>query len=600
MGVVGSISIAERGEKANSSGSIGSPVLLDWAFILGLSSLFLVPVTAQPSVLVPITAICALYVLALVEPWRKSPNEDKAPPLKKRVAVVGAGPSGIAAVKEFVAAGQDVTCFEAADSVGGLFARCYDRAVLTSSAAITAFSDFPPDPVEHRHFTKDEYKTYLEKYVDNFAIRPLIHLRTRVERANYDPAQGGWCLQVSQDNGASEEVGPFDTLVVCSGLNQVPNLPDVDSTAFTGQVLHSKDYINAKSFAGKRVVVVGLGETSADVVAEIAEVAASVTLSLRRGAYVIPRINRLTGFPNDYDSNRLRYSLPKWAHNLAVSIRDRALAHWGNAEPKDRYRLELLRKPGTPAPMNQFATKSDNFIQAIESGRCRVAAGLAAFTSEGVTLADGEQVAADVVLFATGYRAQGYRFLQDSSTPRCPSELWHLMYSPEHRERLVFIGYARPAIGAIPPIAEIQARYAALVTSGQRVLPTPEVMAREWRERLSARAISFNEPRIVALVDWIPYMDHLAEKIGCRVRARDLLLRPKLAWLLATGTMMVAQYRLTGPDAKPELAERSLQLPGGMRPVDKLWFIGFHALVAVTALWEALPGRRRYRHCGLI
>jgi hypothetical protein len=95
-------------------------------------------------------------------------------------------------------------------------------------------------------------------------------------------------------------------------------------------------------------------------------------------------------------------------------------------------------------------------------------------------------------------------------------------------------------------------------------------------------------------------MDHLAEKIGCRVRARDLLLRPKLAWLLATGTMMVAQYRLTGPDAKPELAERSLQLPGGMRPVDKLWFICFHALVAVTALWEALPGRRRYRHCGLI
>ena len=365
MGVEGGISIAERGEKANSSGSTGSPVLLDWAFILGLSSLFLVPVTAQPSVLVPITAICALYVLALVEPWRKSPNDDKAPPLKRRVAVVGAGPSGIAAVKEFVAAGQDVTCFEAADSVGGLFARCYDRAVLTSSAAITAFSDFPPDPVEHRHFTKDEYKTYLEKYVDNFAIRPLIHLRTRVERANYDPAQGVWCLQVSQDNGASEEVGPFDTLVVCSGLNQVPNLPDVDSTAFTGQVLHSKDYINAKSFAGKRVVVVGLGETSADVVAEIAEVAASVTLSLRRGAYVIPRINRLTGFPNDYDSNRLRYSLPKWAHNLAVSIRDRALAHWGNAEPKDRYRLELLRKPGTPAPFLQVTFAANAVVTSV-------------------------------------------------------------------------------------------------------------------------------------------------------------------------------------------------------------------------------------------
>jgi dimethylaniline monooxygenase (N-oxide forming) len=600
MGVGGDTIKPGEGEEIGFSGSPGSPVMLDWLLLFGPVSLFLLPVAAEPSVLAPITAICALYVLALVEPWRKGPDNDKGPPLKRRVAVVGAGPSGIAAVKEFVAAGQDVTCFEAADSLGGLFARCYDRAVLTSSAAITSFSDFPPDPVEHRHFTKDEYKTYLEKYVDHFAIRPLIHLRTRVEKADFDPAQDGWQLQVSHANGQSETVGPFDTLVVCSGLNQVPNLPAVDSTPFQGQVLHSKDYRNAATFAGKRVVVVGLGETSADVVAEIAEVAASVTLSLRRGAYVIPRINRLTGFPNDYDSNRLRYSLPKWAHNLAVSIRDSAYVRWGNGEAKDRFRLELLRKPGTPAPMNQFATKSDNFIQAIESGRCRVAAGLAAFTPEGVALADGEQIDADVVLFATGYKAQGYSFLQDSSTPRCPSELWHLMYSPEHRERLVFIGYARPAIGAIPPIAEIQARYAALVTSGQRALPTKEEMARELEERLSARAVSFNEPRIVALVDWIPYMDHLAEKIGCRVRARDLLLRPRLAWLLATGTMMVAQYRLTGPDAKAELAERSLELPGGMRPVDKLWFIAFHGLVAVTALWEALPGRRRYRHCGLI
>lgn len=588
------------GRNENNLFGGGSPVLLEWLFLIGPLSVVLLPVAAGPSILVPVTAVCALYVLALFEPWRKGSHQQKASPKKKRVAVVGAGPSGVAAVKEFVAAGHDVTCYEAADSVGGLFARCYDRAVLTSSAAITAFSDFPPDPVEHRHFTKDEYKTYLERYVDHFEIRPLIQLRRRVERANYDPEQGGWLLQVSQVDGVSEAVGPFDTLVVCSGLNQVPNLPPIDSTLFTGQVLHSKDYRNAIPFTGKRVVVVGLGETSADVVAEIAEVAASVTLSLRRGTYVIPRINPLTGYPNDYDSNRLRYSLPKWAHNLAVSIRDRALARWGNSEPKDRFRLELLRRPGTPAPMNQFATKSDNFIRAIESGRCRVAAGLAAFTPEGVTLTDGEQVAADVVLFATGYKAQGYSFLHDSSTPRCPSELWHLMYSPEHRERLVFIGYARPAIGAIPPIAEIQARYAALVTSGQRALPTPEVMEREFEQRLSARAISFNEPRIVALVDWIPYMDHLAEKIGCRVRANDLVLRPRLAWRLATGTMLVAQYRLTGPDANAELAERSLQLPGGMRPVDKLWFIAFHGLVAVTALWEALPGRRRYRHCGLI
>ncbi|MFN9546080.1 MAG: NAD(P)-binding domain-containing protein [Cyanobacteriota bacterium] len=576
------------------------PALASWSLILVPVGLFIFPVVTAPWVLLPIGGAITLYVLALLEPWRRRQVALEAPSLKRRVAVVGAGPSGIVSVKEFTAAGHDVTCFEAGHSVGGLFSRCYDRAVLTSSAAVTAFSDFPPDPIEHRHFSKSEYVDYLDRYVDHFDIRSKIRLQQRVERAHFDEASGSWSLNISGEDGHSETVGPFDTLVVCSGLNQVPNLPVADSKPFRGEVLHSKDYRNASSFAGKRVVVIGLGETSADVVAEIAEVASSVVLSLRRGAYVIPRINPLTGYPNDYDSNRLRYALPKWAHNLAVTVRDRAQARWGAVSSKDRQRLELLKKPGTPPPMNQFATKSDNFINAIESGRCRIAAGFVNFTAEGVSLADGEQVAADVVLFATGYKAQGYSFLEGSSMPSCPSQLWHLMYSPQHREHLVFVGYARPAIGAIPPIAEIQARYAALVTSGQLALPNAEEMARECDERLSARAVSFDEPRIVALVDWIPYMDHLADKIGCRPRLEKLLLRPRLAWRLATGTMLVAQYRLHGPDANPALAEQSLEIPGGMPLLDKLWYLAIHGLVAIAALWEALPSRRRYRHCGLI
>jgi dimethylaniline monooxygenase (N-oxide forming) len=315
---------------------------------------------------------------------------------------------------------------------------------------------------------------------------------------------------------------------------------------------------------------------------------------------VIPRINPRTGYPNDYDSNRLRYALPKWAHNLAVTICDRAWARWGDARSSDRRRVELLRIPGTPPPFHQFATKSDNFIAAIERGRCRIAGAFVGFSPDGVVLAGGEKVPADVVLFATGFKATGYDFIDAEAVPACPSQLWHLMYSSEHRERLVFIGFARPAIGAIPPIAEMQARYAAMVASGQRQLPDPDRMAGELAERRRARAASFDEPRIVTLVDWIPYMDELGDRIGCRARLRQVLLRPRLAWRLATGTMLAAQYRLTGPGAAPELAERSLDLPGGMRLRDKLWFLSFHAMVAGGALWEALPVRRRHRACALV
>ncbi|MCX4246656.1 FAD-dependent oxidoreductase [Paraliomyxa miuraensis] len=576
------------------------PAAIHWGVTLAPLGVVGLATVAAPWMLIPISAIGSLYGLSLLEPWRARPTASGAP-VRRRVAIIGAGPSGLVALKEFTAAGHDVVCFEATASVGGVFNQSYDGVLLTSSAAVTAFSDFPPAPGTHRHWTKGEYVDYLERYVDHFEIRSRIHLEHRVEQAHFDEARGGWLVTTRGTSGTDPTThGPFDSLVVCSGLHQMPNLPQAHPTGFRGQVLHSKDYHNAAPFAGKRVVVVGLGETGADLVAEIASVAASVVLSLRRGAYVIPRINPRTGYPNDYDSNRLRYALPKWAHDLAVSTCDRAYARWGAARPSDRIRVDLLRRSGSPSPFRRFATKSDNFVDALERNRCRVGAGFVGFTENGVELANGEEVPADVVLFATGFRPAGYAFLDDETVPHCPSQLWRLMYSSKHRERLVFIGFVRPAIGAIPPIAEVQARYAALVASGQRQLPEPPQMVRESAERRRAQAASFDEPRPVTLVDWIPYMDDLADRIGCRPRLREVLLRPRLAWRLATGPMVAAQYRLTGPDSAPELAEQSLELPGGMRLRDKLWFLSIHALVAGSALWEALPARRRYRACALV
>ena len=589
---------AEPGERPRPTRWL--PAAIHWGITLAPLGAVGLATVAAPWMLLPFAAAGSLYSLSLLEPWRARPAAHGTP-VRRRVAIVGAGPSGLVTVKEFAAAGHDAVCFEATASVGGVFSHCYDGAQLTSSAAVTAFSDFPPNPDDHRHWTKDEYVEYLERYVDHFGIRRQIRLEHRVEQAHFDEAQNGWIVTTHAKGEAEPTThGPFDTLVVCSGLNQTPNLPNADPAGFRGQIVHSKDYHNAAPFAGKRVVVVGLGETGADVVAEVAEVASSVVLSLRRGAYVIPRINPRTGFPNDYDSNRLRYALPKWAHSLAVSICDRAYARWGPARPSDRMRVELLRIPGTSSPFRRFATKSDNFVGAIERKLCRIGAGFVGFTENGVELADGEEVPADVVLFATGFRAAGYGFIDDQAVPHCPSQLWHLMYSSEHRERLVFIGFARPSIGAIPPIAEVQARYAALVTSGERKLPDQPQMMREPAERRRAHAASFDEPRLVTLVDWIPYMDQLAARIGCRPQLGDVLLRPRLAWQLATGPMLAAQYRLSGPDAKPELAEQSLEVPGGMRLRDKLWFFSIHALVAGGTLWEALPARRRYRACSLV
>ncbi len=575
------------------------PPAIHWGVTLAPLGLAGLITATAPWMLVPIAATLGLYGIALSEPWRSRPpraSERKS----RRVAIIGAGPSGLTTLKEFTASGHDALCFEAGNSVGGVFAQCYDGTRLTSSPAVTAFSDFPPERGDHQHWSKREYVDYLERYTENFALRDRIRLRNRVLTTNYEEG-AGWTLRIRTEDGERLE-GPFDTLVICTGTNQQPNLPKADRNGFSGTVLHSKDYRNADAFTGKRIVVVGLGETSADVVAELAAVASECTLSIRRGAYVIPRINPLTDYPNDYDSNRLRYALPKWAHDLAVTVCDGAYTRWGAARPSDRLRTALLRRPHTPAPFRQFATKSDNFIRALESNRCRLGGSFRGFTPNGVLLegeAGDEEVKADVVLFATGFKAKSFDFLPDDAAG-CPSHLWHLMYHKEHRERLVFVGFARPSLGALPPVSELQARYAALITSGERQLPSAPEMGRAIVERKRARVASFDDKRLVTLVDWIPYMDALADRIGCRPRLRDLLSRPRLCWQIVTGPMLVAQYRLADPDSTPELAARSLDLPGGMRLRDKLWYLSIHGLVAVCTPWEILPQRRRHRSCAIV
>lgn len=597
------LSSGELSAQGSSSGQpppLGGrlPALLDWGGALTpLATLGLLTVAA-PWLLAPIGAASGLYALSLLQPVRRRARALGPKTRSQRVAIVGAGPSGVVALKEFCAAGHDARCFEAGPAIGGVFASCPERTRLTTSAALTAFSDFPPPPDFHNHWTTREYQDYLERYVEHFGLRGRIELGSTIAKAQFDEARGGWMLEVRTAAGM-RECGPFDTLAVCSGLNQKPNIPAYERNGFGGEILHSKHYGEAAAYAGKRVLVVGLGETGADIIPELAEVAASCVLSLRRGAFVIPRLKRNGRFPVDYNTNRLRYALPKWAHSSSMLLRQRTELRWGTPPAKVRVRAALGRLPRTAPPLYQSATKSDDFVAAIHSGRCRVAPGFVGFTPAGVVLEGGEEVEVDAVIFATGYQAAGFDFVGEAA-PSCPSKLWNRMYTSTARERLVFIGFARPPVGALPPIAELQARYAAQVASGASELPPAERMEGEVAEHERIHERSFEPTRLRALVEWIPYMDELAERIGCRPRLRRLIRDPRLLWQIATGPMVAAQFRLDGPDADPELALQSIALPDGMPLREKLWYCALHSLVLGGALWEALPGRRRLRSCSLV
>ena len=192
-----------------------------------------------------------------------------------RIAVIGAGPSGLAATRALDRAGLDVVGFEASTDVGGLWditnprSTMYESAHLISSRTTTEFADFPMrstvDYPGHR-----ELKKYFGEYADTFGLREKFRFGARVSRVQRDAT--GWSVD-------GEHV---DGVVLANGTLAEPSIPNFPGQ-FDGELLHSSAYKSATIFAGKRVLIVGAGNSGCDIAVDAVHHAASVDLSVRRG-----------------------------------------------------------------------------------------------------------------------------------------------------------------------------------------------------------------------------------------------------------------------------------------------------------------------------
>ncbi len=211
------------------------------------------------------------------------------------VCVIGAGVSGLTAGKALADFGVPYTCFEASDEVGGNWyfqnpngvSSAYRSLHIDISKPSISFRDFPmpdryPDYPHHTHIFE-----WLRDYADAFALRERIRFNTRVQHAERGPG-GGW--NITLDDGSRES---FDALLVCNGHHWDPRYPDFPG-GFDGPQIHSHDYVDPSTpldLYGKRVLVVGIGNSAVDIVSELARktVSDTVFLSTRSGAYVVPK-----------------------------------------------------------------------------------------------------------------------------------------------------------------------------------------------------------------------------------------------------------------------------------------------------------------------
>lgn len=527
-------------------------------------------------------------------------DTETSEPVKKKVAIIGAGVSGIVSMKELKEIGHKVTCYEKLGDIGGVFyyqpdvGGVWNSAHLTSSPYVTAFSDFPPLEVNHSHWHHAEYCEYLRTYCRKHEIMQHINFNTSVQDVSQRD-DGKWIVATKSSEGKeSKEV--YDAVVIGTGLNQAPNTPKwalPGNNNFKGKIIHSAYYKSEHDFKDKRVLIVGIGETGSDLVREISPIASHCALSIRRGTFVIPRVNPHTQINNDYDTNRLRYSAPIQVRDSLIWWRETISYYMGSLDVESTIRYKFYKNSRAGA-MSQFACKSDRFVSCLANKSCELRSTISELTPTGATFEDGSTFDCDVILLCTGFHGEvDFLTMPDKGEVPCMSKMFKKTFVPSVGTSLAFVGFARPSIGAIPPIAELQARYVALILAEQRHLPSQ----REMVSTTEFDNVNHNFSQDIArptLVNWIQFMDQMADLIGCRPDPFTLFKDPVLMWQVMVGPMVDAQYRISGPGKNAELARDTImRLPRGMPLIDLAIWTTWNCTAAVLRTF-GVPGLHQW------
>lgn len=435
-----------------------------------------------------------------------------------RCAVIGAGPSGLAAARNFAAMGGDVVVFERHGELGGNwclgspFSSVMPTTHLISSKRITEFVDFPMPDDWPAYPSQSQVIDYFRRYADHFQLEPLIRYRTAVERI--EPQSTGVritsrALDTALDTGldsAATRTEDFDLVVIASGHHWDPLWPDIASD-FSGEKLHAQQCKTTRSLAGKRVLVVGCGNSGCDIAVEATAVARSVTISMRRGYHFLPKF--LFGKPADECAQRLH----RWRLPLALRRWIAAAVMRIVVGPLDRY--------GLPRPDHRlFETHpivNSQLLYHVGHGKIRVAKDVRSFAGQTAHFVDGGSEEFDTVVFATGYRV-GTPFLESSWWQQADGRLLlHLNAFHPERDDLIFAGWVQPD-GGIWCLSDLQTKIAAAAWRAKTANPQAAAWFARERQRgwvdLSGGVRYLASPRHRLEVQYYDYRRRLEQTLA--------------------------------------------------------------------------------------
>lgn len=422
----------------------------------------------------------------------------------QKVCVIGAGGSGIVAAQVLDARGIPFDCFEKGSQVGGNWryendngmSSAYRTLHINTSRRVMAFKSLPmPDhfPDYPDHF---QMAAYFDEFVDHFGLREKIAFRTEVTKV--EPADGEWAVTTKRDEGG-ESTERYRAVLVANGHHWDPRWPEPafpGSDRFEGEQIHAHHYREPDVLRGKRVLVLGLGNSATDIAVESSRIAERTFLAVRRGAYVLPKY--LNGRPIDEVTTPLISRLP-----LSVQ---RFFAMKG---------LELaagdVTDYGLPKPDHKLfeahPTVSSELLPRLGHGDIAVKPNIERFSGgRSVRFIDGSEEEIDFVVYCTGYKIT-FPFFDPKvlAAPDNRLPLYRRVVSVE-RPGLYLIGFIQP-LGPIIPLAEAQCEWIADLLSGRATLPPAGEMKREIakEERKQAKRFVASKRHTVE-VDFHPYL----------------------------------------------------------------------------------------------
>jgi dimethylaniline monooxygenase (N-oxide forming) len=386
------------------------------------------------------------------------------------VCIIGAGSSGMAAAKALDARGVPFEGFEIGSDIGGMWryqndnglSSAYRSLHIDTSRSNLGYPDHPlpnscPDFPSH-----EEVLAWLESYATRFDLKRHFRFGCRVDRVAPEP-DGTWSVRL-----ADGEERRYRAVIVANGHLWDPRMATFPG-AFDGEQLHSHHYRTADAFAGKNVLIIGIGNSAVDIAVDVCKSARRTLLSTRRSAWVMPKY--IMGIPVDrwsaFFMRRLRLPTPvsrtlvRWLAYLVVG---------------DQTRF------GVPRPQHaiwrEHATLSQELLPYCGHGWIRVKPNVRQLAKDRVEFEDGSVEPVDAIIYATGYRTS-FPFLDPQLfqvTDDVPA-LYRRM-APPQLPGLFFLGLLQP-VGPTIPLVEVQARWLAALLSGAMQLPAPAVMARE-------------------------------------------------------------------------------------------------------------------------